>query len=80
MAIKPVVSEITDVFYLLFATVVGRAHLHDGILVGDYLTVDFIVHLLAPVVLAALGYTYLIYLILRASGCKRHHEDTYDNI
>ena len=52
--VEAVVGEIADVGYLLFVAVVGGPDFNGGVFVKHYLALDFVVHLHAPVVLAAL--------------------------
>ena len=74
--IKVVVDKILDVSNLFFVAVVCRTYLHHGVLVQHDLAIDFFVHLLAPVVLAALRHTYFIYLLLGTSHRCRKNGNT----
>ena len=77
--VKAVVGKVAYVGNLLLVAVVGRADLDDGILVKHGLAVDLVVHLGAPVVLAALRHTDSIYTL--AFVATRHDEqyDEYGN-
>ena len=71
--------EATDIGYLLLAAVVGGADFHGGIVVEEYLAVDFIVHLHALVVLAALGNAdpvfFLFFATCQQGGEGKEHEE-----
>ena len=77
--VEVVVDKILDVSNLFLVAVVGRTYLHHGVLVQHDLAIDFFVHLLAPVVLAALRHTYFIYLLLGTSHRCRKNGNTYYN-
>ena len=77
--VKLVFDKVADVGYLLRVAVIGRAYLDHRIVVEQYLTVYFIVHFGAPVILAALRYAYFILPGLAASGRteqdQQHHAE-----
>lgn len=64
--VKAVVGEVADVLYLLGVAVVGRAYLNHGILMEHDLAVYLVVHLRAPVILAALRHADFVYFALGA--------------
>ncbi len=70
--IKTVVLEITDVGNLLFVAVIGRTYLHLGLGMKHNFTIYLIVHLIAPVITAALRHSYAIMLLLTTTTECEH--------
>ncbi len=66
-----VVEEVADVGHLLGAAVVGRAYLDLGLGVEHHLATYFVVHLAAPVVVAALRDPYAVAGLAVAARHKR---------
>ena len=65
--VELVAHEVADVFDLLPVAVVGRPDFHLGIFVEEDFAADFVVHLCAPVVLAALRHGNPVFFLFCAS-------------
>ena len=72
--VEAVLDKVADVVDLSGAAVVGRTNLHHGILVKHDFTIDFVVHLRAPVVLAALRDADSVDFVPMASGEPRQEQ------
>ena len=69
--IKAIFGKVTDILDLLFVAVVGRSDLDHGIVVENQLAVDLLVHLRAPVIVAALRHANTVDLAVASAGAKK---------
>ncbi len=79
--IEPIISKIPDVGNLLRVAVFGGTYFDRSLGMNKDLPLHLFVHLVAPVVVAALRHAYAVFLLLLATGYKNQscgQYNTYD--